>query len=68
MVVSLDNNGEDKNLSPYAFTKSKNLEILANLQNGLILSMVIFFIMYMVLVKLVKEICQQLLGFLKTII
>ena len=27
---SIGNRGEDKNLSPYAFTKSKNLEILEN--------------------------------------
>ena len=31
--ASLGNNGEDKNLSPYAFTKSKNLELLGNLKN-----------------------------------
>ena len=30
--ASLGNNGEDKNLSPYAFTKSKNLELLENLK------------------------------------
>tara|TARA_Y100001970_G_scaffold272508_1_gene369307 strand:- start:190 stop:1077 length:888 start_codon:yes stop_codon:yes gene_type:complete len=29
--ASLGNNGKDKNLSPYAFTKSKNLELLENL-------------------------------------
>jgi len=28
----LGNNGNDKNLSPYAFTKSKNLELLENLK------------------------------------
>jgi len=28
--ASLGNNGDDKNLSPYAFTKSKNLELLEN--------------------------------------
>ena len=28
--ASLGNNGNDKNLSPYAFTKAKNLEILEN--------------------------------------
>ena len=28
--ASLGNNGKDKNLSPYAFTKSKNLELLVN--------------------------------------
>jgi len=31
--ASLGNNGSDKNLSPYAFTKSKNLELLENLRN-----------------------------------
>jgi len=31
--ASLGNKGEDKNLSPYAFTKSKNLELLENLKN-----------------------------------
>jgi UDP-glucose 4-epimerase len=30
--ASLGNNGKDKNLSPYAFTKSKNIEFLANLK------------------------------------
>ena len=30
--ASLGNGGDDKNLSPYAFTKSKNLEMLANLK------------------------------------
>ena len=50
--ASLGNKGHDKNLSPYAFTKSKNLEYLENLKNGLILDMKSFiFIMFMVLVK-----------------
>jgi UDP-glucose 4-epimerase len=31
--ASLGNNGKDKNLSPYAFSKSKNLEFLENLKN-----------------------------------
>ena len=30
--ASLGNSGEDKSLSPYAFTKSKNLELLENLK------------------------------------
>ena len=30
--ASLGNQGQDKNLSPYAFTKSKNLELLENLK------------------------------------
>ena len=31
--ASLGNRGNDKNLSPYAFTKSKNLELLENFKN-----------------------------------
>src|SRR6056300_917037 len=31
--ASIGNKGEDKNLSPYAFTKAKNLELLENLRN-----------------------------------
>ena len=31
--ASLGNYGKDRNLSPYAFTKSKNLELLQNLKN-----------------------------------
>ena len=31
--ASLGNKGFDKNLSPYAFTKSKNIELLENLKN-----------------------------------
>jgi len=30
---NLGNKGQDKNLSPYAFTKAKNLELLENLKN-----------------------------------
>ena len=30
--ASLGNNGDDKNLSPYAYSKSKNLELLENLK------------------------------------
>ena len=30
--ASLGNKGNDKNLSPYAFTKAKNLELLENLK------------------------------------
>ena len=30
--ASIGNNGEDKNLSPYAFSKAKNLELLENLK------------------------------------
>ncbi len=31
--ATVGNNGNDKNLSPYAFTKAKNLEMLNNLKN-----------------------------------
>jgi len=31
--ATVGNNGNDKNLSPYAFTKAKNLEMLENLKN-----------------------------------
>jgi len=31
--ATLGNNGNDKNISPYAFTKSQNLELLQNLKN-----------------------------------
>ena len=31
--ASIGNRGNDKNLSPYAFTKAKNLEMLENLKN-----------------------------------
>ena len=31
--ATIGNRGKDKNLSPYAFTKSKNLEMLENLKN-----------------------------------
>ena len=31
--AALGNDGKDKNLSPYAFTKAKNLELLQNLKN-----------------------------------
>ena len=58
--ASIGNNGLDKNLSPYAFTKAKNLEMLNNLKNGLILNLRLFiFIMYMVLIKLIQVLWLQ---------
>ena len=45
--ASLGNKGNDKSLSPYAFTKSKNIELLENLKTGLILNLKLFFIMFM---------------------
>ena len=57
--ASLGNKGDDKNLSPYAFTKSKNLELLENLKGGLILNLkLFFFITFMVQDKLKMEIWQ----------
>ena len=47
--ATIGNNGEDKNLSPYAFTKAQNLEMLENLKIGIILNMKLYiFIMCMV--------------------
>ncbi len=46
--ASLGNNGKDKNLSPYAFTKSKNLELLENLKkwNNLKYEVIYFYNVY----------------------
>jgi len=41
--ASLGNMGEDKNLSPYAFTKSKNIELLENLKKWFNLKFEIIF-------------------------
>ena len=41
--ASLGNNGNDKNLSPYAFTKSKNLELLENLKRWFNFKFVVIF-------------------------
>ena len=63
--ASLGNKGRDKNLSPYSFTKAKNLELLENLKNGLNLNSILFiFIMFMVPDKLRKEKWRRLLVFL----
>ena len=52
--------GNDKNLSPYAFTKSKNLELLENLKKWFNFKFeVIFFIMFTVQDKLKMEIWPQ---------
>ena len=56
--ASLGNKGDDKNLSPYAFSKAKNLELLENLKNGLDSNMKLFtFIMFMDHTKFVKVKC-----------
>ena len=46
--ASMGNNGKDKNLSPYAFTKSKNLELLENLKKwfGLKYEVIYFYNVY----------------------
>ena len=46
--ASLGDNGRDKNLSPYAFTKSKNLELLENLKKwfGLKFEIIYFYNVY----------------------
>ncbi len=46
--ASLGNNGNDKNLSPYAFTKAKNLELLENLRRwfGLKFEIIYFYNVY----------------------
>ena len=47
--ASLGNRGKDKNLSPYAFSKSQNLELLENLKKWFKFKYeIIYFIMYMV--------------------
>ena len=46
--ASLGNNGNDKNLSPYAFSKAKNLELLENLKKwfGLKFEVIYFYNVY----------------------
>ncbi|MCI5054358.1 MAG: NAD-dependent epimerase/dehydratase family protein [Pelagibacteraceae bacterium] len=46
--ASLGNNGEDKNLSPYSFSKSKNLELIINMHKwfGLSYEILYFFNVY----------------------
>ena len=58
--ASIGNKGLDKNLSPYAFTKSKNLEMLNNLKKWF------NFKLFMVRDKLEKGKWQLLLAYLKT--
>ena len=66
-TCKLGNDGNDKNL--YSFSKAKNLELLENLKNGLILNSKLFiFIMSMVQNKLEKELWHQLLEFSNIII
>jgi len=53
--ASLGNKGRDKNLSPYAFTKSKNLELLENLKRWFRMK---YEIVYFYNVYGPKQICQ----------
>ena len=53
--ASLGNKGKDKNLSPYAFTKSKNLELLENLKKWFSFK---FEIIYFYNVYGPKQICK----------
>ena len=58
--ASIGNKGKDKNLSPYAFTKAKNLEMLENLKNWFNFKYEIFiFIMFMDLNKYLLVKWQQ---------
>ena len=67
--ASIGNRGDDKNLSPYAFTKAKNLELLDNLKNGSTLnSKFCIFIMFMAPNKSQLEIWLQSLVFLRIFI
>ena len=68
--ASLGNKGKDKNLSPYAFSKARNLEILENFKKWFNFSnmRLFIFIMFMAPIKYVKGKCQQLSVFLKNII
>ena len=62
----LGNKGNDKNLSPYAFTKAKNLELLDNLKKWFKFRFeVIYFYNVYGPRQIKKEKWQQLLEFLK---
>ena len=64
--ASLGNNGADKNLSPYAFTKAKNLELLENLKKWFNFKYeVVFFYNVYGQNKSAKEIWRLLLVSLK---
>ena len=66
--ASLGNRGKDKNLSPYAFTKSKNLELLENLKKWFNFKYeIVYFTMCMVQNKFQKEIWQLLLVYSRNV-
>ena len=57
--ATLGNKGDDKNLSPYAFSKAKNLELLENLKKWFNFKYeVIYFIMFMGLIRFAEVKCQ----------
>ena len=67
--ASLGNKGKDKNLSPYAFTKSKNLELLQNLKKWFNFRYeVIFFYNVYGPSQIKKGNMATVIGILKTII
>ena len=57
--ASLGNNGKDKNLSPYAFTKSKNLEMLENLNKWYNLQ---YDVIYFYNVYRPNQICEEYMA------
>ena len=58
--ASLGNRGNDRNLSPYAFSKAKNLELLENLKKWFNFKYeIVYFYMFTVLIKYAKEKCRQ---------
>ena len=67
--ASLGNKGNDKNLSPYAFTKAKNLDYLRNLKEWFNFKYeIIYFAMFMVQTKFAKVICRLSLEYSKIVI
>ena len=64
--ATLGNNGKDKNLSPYAFTKSKNLELLENLNKWFKFKFeIVTFTMFMGQAKYLRAKWLRLSEFLK---
>ena len=64
--ATLGNKGNDKNLSPYAFTKAKNLELLENLKKWFNFKFeVIYFYNVYGPNQIVKEVWLLLLEYLK---
>ena len=62
--ASIGNNGNDKNLSPYAFSKSKNLELLEDLHMFLILLKLVFMLGKKISVSIIVYLINNLILFL----